>query len=75
VDWVPSDLPEVVGAICKDKGIHFIDVTPELIAETARGHLTYQTWDSHLNRQGSAGVANAIINAWRNEQQKNQVMN
>jgi hypothetical protein len=65
--WKPTDLPEIVQAICKDLDIAFIDPTPQLIAEADRGRLTYFPFDAHFNREGSACVALVMANAMRKE--------
>ena len=63
-EWQPTDLPELVQDLCDRNGIHFIDVTPALMAETDRGNLNYNSiWDTHLNRHGSLTVARAIADA------------
>jgi hypothetical protein len=61
VDWRPSDLPLLLARMAGLSGMGFIDVTPALVAEAARGVLTYNSiGDTHLNRQGAAVVAHAI---------------
>ncbi len=62
--WQPSDLPAVMARMAAASSVGFIDVTPALEAESARGVLTYNSVaDTHLNRHGSAVVAHAIAAA------------
>jgi hypothetical protein len=68
-DWTPNDLPEFIQSICGDAGITFIDVTPRLRVETAKGHLTYPTSDTHLNTLGSICVAEVLAAALNKDSQ------
>ena len=54
-NWQPTDLPQVIGEMCDQYGVQFIDLSPALIKETNRsGQLLYNALnDTHLNRQGS----------------------
>jgi len=65
----PSDLPDLVRAMCRDVGIEFIDVSPRLIDAAARGRLTFNTVDTHLNAEGSACVAEVLADALRKDLQ------
>jgi hypothetical protein len=68
VNWRPTDLPELVKELCGKNGIDFIDVTRALAGKTQDGILTYNPiWDTHLNREGSEAVAQAIADALRQE--------
>lgn len=62
--WEPTDLPAMVQSMAEERGIEFIDSTPALQAETARGRLTYNTiYDSHVNRLGSLTIARVLAEA------------
>lgn len=67
--WKATDLPEFVGNLCQKNNVRFVNVIPELLKETERGSLTYNSiGDHHLNRNGSAVVAGIIaeeIKAYR----------
>jgi hypothetical protein len=53
-----------VGEIAKALGIGFVDPTPCLVAASRAGALPYNAvFDSHLNRLGSACVADALAAA------------
>lgn len=66
VDWRPTDLPAWVKQQAETHGIGFIDVTPVLLRETRQGRLTYNPiWDTHLNRRGSALVAEVLADTLR----------
>ena len=66
VDWRPTDLPAYMEQRADSHGIGFIDVTPVLLRETRQGRLTYNPiWDTHLNRLGTALVAQAIADTLR----------
>jgi hypothetical protein len=60
--WVPDDLPdrlrERVAAI--DPRIGFLDLTPALAAEAARGHLLYFADDTHWSAEGHEVAGRAI---------------
>jgi hypothetical protein len=66
-EWAPTDFPDIVQAMCREAGIEFIDLSPRLIAEAARGRLTFNATDSHLNREGSLCVAEELADALRHE--------
>jgi hypothetical protein len=66
-EWTPTDLPDLVKATCHEVGIEFVDVSPRLIAEAARGRLTFNIRDSHLNSEGSLCVAEVLADALRQE--------
>jgi hypothetical protein len=65
--WKPTDLPELLRAICKDLDIPFIDPTSEMCAAMDQGGVTYFPWDCHLNPHGCACVARVIAEALRKE--------
>ena len=66
VAWRPTDLPAFMEQRADSHGIGFIDVTPVLLRETRQGRLTYNPiWDTHLNRLGSARVAEALADTLR----------
>lgn len=59
--WQPSDLPQHVAELCRDRGIRFIDATPVLSDAAAAGHLPYNAiWDTHLNSLGTQVVAKLV---------------
>jgi hypothetical protein len=61
-DWQPGDLPGVIGALCEDRGINFIDLTPALVNETNRTRqlLFNAIYDTHLNAAGARVVADVM---------------
>jgi hypothetical protein len=60
-EWRPGDLPAFVGELCARHGLRFIDATPALAAEAARGRLAFNpVWDTHLNALGAAVVAQVM---------------
>lgn len=64
--WQPTDLPLLLRKICERHGVGFMDVTPELTAESVRGRLTFNpVWDTHLNRLGARAAARAIADRLR----------
>jgi len=66
VAWQPNDLPAFVKELSAQHGLDFIDVTPALVRETGRGRMTFNgIWDTHLNRHGSAVVAEVLAEALR----------
>jgi hypothetical protein len=63
IDWRPTDLPEIVSRCCAGLGTEFVDLTPDLVREVERGRLTYNTYDTHLNREGVACVTRTLVTA------------
>jgi len=64
VEWTPTDLPDFVREQAEGLGMSFVDLTPALLAEAARGRLLYNpVWDTHLNRAGSHRVARELAEA------------
>ncbi len=63
-EWAPTDLPVFVEELCAQAGVQYVNLTPDLVAETERGVLTYNAvWDTHLNRAGSHCVAGTLAAA------------
>lgn len=66
VNWQGTDLPEWIQGECELRGIRFLDLTPELVRKTESGEMMFNTvYDTHLNREGAAYVADLIANAMR----------
>jgi hypothetical protein len=64
--WAPNPLPEEIRELARARGIRFIDATPALAGEAARGRLPYEAvWDTHLDRLGAAIVARVLEEALR----------
>lgn len=64
--WAPNPLPEEIRELAAARGIRFVDATPALASEAARGRLPYEpVWDTHLNRLGAAVVARVLEEALR----------
>lgn len=64
VQLPPSNLPTYIKELCDQSQIKFIDVTPSIAVETAKGTLTYNAiWDTHVNRVGAEIVAQTIADA------------
>jgi hypothetical protein len=63
-DWVLDDLPGWLGArvAALGPGIGFLDLTPALAAEAARGRLLYFTDDTHWSAEGHQ-VAGRVVAA------------
>lgn len=62
--WQPNRLPAFMGAIAARHSVRFFDLTPALVAATEGGRLTYNSvGDTHLNREGSLVVAEALAGA------------
>lgn len=61
-NWQPSDLPDVVSALCDQHGIGFLDLTPALTAGTdSENRLLYNSmYDTHLNEAGSRVVGQEL---------------
>jgi hypothetical protein len=61
VNWEPTNFPGLVEELAAKNGVKFINVTPALEKRAREGILTFNTiWDTHLNREGSRIVAEAI---------------
>jgi hypothetical protein len=62
-NWQPTDLPEVISALCEQYEITFMDMTPALVQETGgnRELLYNSIYDTHLNRQGSLIVGQELL--------------
>lgn len=58
--WDVNDLPGQLGDWCREAGVPFVDTTPILEAEVARGVHTYFVDDVHWNARGHAVVAEAL---------------
>jgi len=58
--WSVNDLPEALGAWCRESDIAYLDTTPVLEAEVAAGRHVYFVDDVHWNAHGHAVVADAI---------------
>ena len=66
VDWQPSDMPQYVERLCRESEIRFADATPRLTQCADEGRLPYNgIWDTHLNREGSHIVGDALAEAIR----------
>lgn len=62
--WTPTNPPSLVRDLCQLNGIEFIDATPALQAASRAGILTYNpVYDTHLNKKGSAIVAEVLAEA------------
>jgi len=62
--WEPSDLPVYMEELAAKHDIAFIDLTPAMRREAARGKLTYNgEWDTHLNSYGASIVAQVLAQA------------
>ena len=64
-EWTPTDLPAMVRSVSEKHGIEFVDATSELRSQTADGRLTYNRFDSHVNRLGSATIARVLVEELR----------
>ncbi|MCP5517197.1 MAG: hypothetical protein H7A45_08075 [Verrucomicrobiales bacterium] len=66
-EWTPTDLPDYLRERSVRHGLRFLDVTPDLVRETAEsGRLLYNpVIDSHLNAAGAEVVARAMAAAMR----------
>jgi hypothetical protein len=62
VDWVLDDLPEQLGrrVTALGPGIGFLDLTPALAAEAARGRLLYFADDTHWSAEGHQVAGRAV---------------
>jgi hypothetical protein len=62
VDWVLDDLPGQLGArvTALGPGIGFLDLTPTLAAEAARGRLLYFADDTHWSAEGHEVAGRAV---------------
>jgi SGNH hydrolase-like domain, acetyltransferase AlgX len=60
--WAPDDLPERLRArvAAIGPGIRFLDLTPALAAEAARGRLLYFADDTHWSAEGHQAAGRAI---------------
>jgi hypothetical protein len=65
--WQPTDLPETLEELCAEHGINFIDFTPTLVRETldSGAVLFNPIYDSHLNTQGAAIIAQELARRLR----------
>ena len=64
VRWRPGELAQLVAETAERRGVHFLDLSPALLAEAARGRLLYNgVWDTHLNREGSHLVGRVLAEA------------
>lgn len=64
--WRPTDLPQFVRRLAEERGIAVIDPTSALTDAANAGNVPYNLiWDTHLNREGSRIVADAIVQALR----------
>ena len=61
-NWQPTDLPDVVSALCDEHGIGFLDLTPALTTGTdIENRLLYNSmYDTHLNEAGSRVVGQEL---------------
>jgi hypothetical protein len=60
---LPAGTAKLVEDIARGAGMRFVDLTPGLRAEVAAGRLPFETWDSHLSRDGSHRVARTLAAA------------
>ena len=62
IDWVLDDLPGRLGArvTALGPGIGFLDLTPALAAEAARGRLLYFADDTHWSAEGHQVAGQAV---------------
>jgi lysophospholipase L1-like esterase len=58
--WPMNDLPDVVNAWCRERGVPFLDATTPLRAAVAGGESVYLTDDVHWNARGHAVVGTAV---------------
>jgi lysophospholipase L1-like esterase len=58
--WQDNNLPDVLGAWCRDQGIAFLDSTHALRAAAAAGESVYLPDDVHWNPAGHRVVATAV---------------
>jgi lysophospholipase L1-like esterase len=58
--WHPNNLPDVLGAWCREHSIDFLDSTVPLRAAVASGRSVYLPDDVHWNAHGHSVVAAAI---------------
>lgn len=61
-DWTPSDLPDHIGQMARQRGIGFVDLTPALVAATReRQSLLFNPIaETHLTAEGAAVVAQEL---------------
>ena len=58
--WTDNNLPDVLGAWCRENGIAFLDATHALRAAVASGESVYLPDDVHWNPAGHRVVATAV---------------
>ena len=58
--WVPTTLPAELASWAETAGIPFVDLTPDLAAEAARGRGTYFPDDTHWNAHGHSVATRSI---------------
>jgi lysophospholipase L1-like esterase len=63
--WKDNNLPDVLGAWCRDKGIAFLDSTQALRSAAASGESVYLPDDVHWNAAGHRVVATAVAERLR----------
>jgi hypothetical protein len=64
--WRPNDLPEHLRAVCRARGIAFVDVTPSLVQLGVAGVMPFNgVFDTHLTEAGAAVVGNHLALALR----------
>jgi lysophospholipase L1-like esterase len=61
--WRFNDLPAVLGAWCRERGVAFLDATVPLRAAVATGESVYLADDVHWNPRGHAVVGAAVAEA------------
>jgi hypothetical protein len=68
-NWQPTDLPDVVSALCDQHGIGFLDLTPALTTGTdSENQLLYNSmYDTHLNEAGSRIVGQELARHFSGE--------
>ncbi|MBA63185.1 MAG: hypothetical protein CMJ76_12575 [Planctomycetaceae bacterium] len=70
-EWVPSDLPDSIRQVCREKGIRFIDVTPVLQNLNQTDLLSHNLiFDTHLTAAGAEAVAQTLAGVLQTEEIK-----
>ena len=71
LQWAPSDLPEWMQEVCKEKGIRLVDATEPLKQLNQTELLSHNLiFDTHLTAAGAKVVAQALADTLRSDEEE-----